>query len=358
MPTAEHHIEEHDELRETAAAWFLRQRGGEGGGFDAEAFAVWLEADPAHAKAYGEIEAAWGAVGEHATTPELVAARHGALERLQRFNRKRWTPASASRLRWAAGLAATVIVALGAIWLVQSGFPSPENRSYQTAIGEQRVLTLADNTRISLDAMTRLRVDYTDNTRRVELLEGQAHFDVARDVMRPFSVRAGEQTVVALGTAFNVEIVDEQVLVTLLEGRVEVTSSQPQSPNVTAAIGSIGQLPQAVQLTPGQQLVVTSDGSRETVNPTNLQKTVSWRQGKLMFDDEPLDEAVERVNRHSHIRVELADDRVGNIKVSGVFNAGDTEAFVEAVESLFGVEAMRGNGQTVMLHAANHQPGE
>ena len=154
-------------------------------------------------------------------------------------------------------------------------------------------------------------------------------------------MHAGDQTVVALGTQFNVEIIDEQILVTLLEGRVEV-SADPM-PTIS----------EPVQLVPGQQLIVASNGAREPIVEADVQRTVSWRQGKLMFEDEPLVDAVARVNRHSRIRVQLAGEAVHEIRVSGVFNAGDTDAFVDAVESLFPVEATRNNDQTITLRAPN-----
>ena len=342
-------IQQNETLRETAAAWFLRRRDGE---VDEAALADWLEADPSHARAYQEIERAWGVVGEQATAPELVTARRDALHRVQQINQRRWGAARRKRTGWAAGLAAAVMIAAGAAWFLQPADPLTDNDVYQTGIGEQRVITLADNSRISLDAQTHLRIDYGDRARRIELFNGQAHFDVARDVLRPFSVHAGDQTVVALGTQFNVEIVDEQILVTLLEGRVEVSADTATS-SAQSSSGSVAVIPEPVQLVPGQQLVIASNGIREPVIEANVQRTVSWRQGKLMFEDEPLADAVARVNRHSHIRVQLANDAVNDIKISGVFDAGDTDAFVDAVESLFPVEAMRRDGQSITLRAAS-----
>ena len=343
---------QHDEtLRETAAAWFLRRRDGE---VDEPALADWLDADPAHERAYRDIERAWGVVGEQATAPELVTARRDALHRVQQINQRRWGAARRKGTGWAAGLAATVALAAGAVWLLQPADPLTDNNVYQTGIGEQRVITLADNSRVSLDAQTHMRIDYSDAARRIELFNGQAHFDVARDVLRPFSVNAGDQTVVALGTQFNVEIVDEQIFVTLLEGRVEVSTDPVAPSSQIGDSGSVATIPEPVELAPGQQLVIASNGTREPIVEANVQRTVSWRQGKLMFEDEPLADAVARVNRHSHIRVQLANDAVTDIKVSGVFDAGDTDAFVDAVESLFPVEAVRSDGQSVTLRAASN----
>lgn len=350
MTNIETHIDRDETLRETAAAWFVRRRDEE---VDEAAFADWLDADSSHARAYREIEAAWGAVGAQATAPELVRARRDALDRVQQYNQRRWGADRRRRYGWTAGLAATILIATGTAWFLQLADPFFGTDVYQTGIGEQRVITLADNSRVSLDALTHLRVDYSDSARRIELVNGQAYFDVARDVLRPFSVHAGDQTVVALGTQFNVEIVDEQILVTLLEGRVEVSADPAPSSAQSAGSGSVTTIPDPIELVPGQQLVVASNGTRAPIVEANVQRTVSWRQGKLMFEDEPLADAVARVNRHSHKRVQLADDAVRDIRISGVFDAGDTDAFIGAVESLFPVDAVHSNGQSITLRAAN-----
>src|SRR3546814_3333806 len=93
---------------------------------------------------------------------------------------------------------------------------------YRAVAGERRLITLEDGSKISLDARSEVRVRYSKDARRLELLGGQARFDVAHDSRRPFSVRARDQLVIATGTAFNIDMVGSTVLVTLIEGRVEV----------------------------------------------------------------------------------------------------------------------------------------
>lgn len=354
MTSANRQSDSRDELRETAATWFLARQSGEAETFDGDAFEAWLHEDPAHAAAFDEVETAWAAVGEHATAPEVVVARRDALERVRVSGQRRWGLHWSRRYFGVAAVAASLLVAVAlAVYFSPGAQQAATAQIYATDIGEQRSITLEDNSRIALDAKTRLQVDYSVHARAIELFEGQAHFDVARDTLRPFSVKAGDQTVVALGTQFNVEIVDEQVLVTLLEGRVEVTAPESgESATGDARSGEVARVPKVVELSPGEQLVVAPDGSSTTFSGVNTQKTVSWRQGKLVFDDEPLVEAIARVNRHSRIVITASDPLIRALPISGVFDAGNSEAFVEAVVAYYpSVESQRSGQQSVVLRA-------
>lgn len=307
---------------------------------------IWLAKDPAHAKAYRQVESAWAAIGENATAPEMVIARRNALKRAGLAARNRW--GSGSNLRhFAAAAAVLIIIVSVTLFTVFTGKVSETVLAYETAVGEIRVLTLADNSRISLDASTHLEVQYSPEARTIELYSGQAYFNVAKDPLRPFRVKVGGQTVEALGTEFNVEMIEDQVLITLIEGRVSVSSELPSNP----AESETQMLPEPVELFPGQQLVIRAERIPEIIQETNLAKTTAWRQGKLIFEDEPLSTAVMRMNRYSHIKIIVEDEKIKSLGVSGVFNAGDIDAFVEALETYFGLESVSGGDQSIHLRS-------
>ncbi len=353
---------------EAASRWFMKLRTGEIEADDA-AYRAWLQADPAHAEALIAVQSSWAALGEHASAPEMVAARRDALARSTRAAASRWrigTSVTVPRLAWASAVAAGLVILLGVPALLMGPLAPDETaleriaepQLFETQIAETRVVTLADNSRISLDAATRLTADYTAAARRIELLQGQAHFDVAHDPLRPFTVRAGDQSVVATGTAFNVEIVDGEVVVTLLEGEVVVTDVQPALPERPS--GSDGLDPSATPeptppepqvLRPGQQLVASAASPARIRDDANLHKTTAWRRGDVMFEDDPLSIAVARMNRYSRIELQVMDDALDALRVSGVFDAGDTDAFVEAVEAYFPVDARRMSADRIELHA-------
>src|SRR5262245_259143 len=204
-----------DEMREQAAAWVVRLHA-EPSAVDLERFDQWRSQSELHARAFDDALAAWISVGEHATAPKLLAMRRDALGRARRGERT-WD--------WRAVAAVVSLVvlapAIGVAWYQLRG---PAEQEFQTAHGEQRVIVLSDGSRMSLDALTDVKVRYTPDVRGVQLIGGRANFEVAKDVTRPLKVQVGPRTVTAIGTIFTVEREQRNVVVTLLEGRVAVTT--------------------------------------------------------------------------------------------------------------------------------------
>jgi len=304
-------------LYEQAAAWVIRLNA-EPSEVDLETFELWRAQGPQHASAYEEASLAWTAVGELSASPKLLAMRRGALERTGRYT-QRW-----NRRGLAAGLVALICLPLGALYL--SSLRAPPEQQFETGRGEQRVIVLADGSRMSLDAMTRAKVVYSHDERRITLTSGRANFEVVRDLARPMNVQAGPRTVTALGTVFTVERDPQEVVVTLVEGRVAVTSG-----NQERAL---------IEMHARQQLRISDNGAivmRDGLDPV---LALAWREGKLIFDNEPLVDVVATMNNYVATPI-VAVGAARELRVSGVFKAGDTTAFVEAMESLFPVVALR-----------------
>jgi transmembrane sensor len=213
---------------------------------------------------------------------------------------------------------------------------------YVTGVGERRTLTLADGSVVTLDARSRIHVRYREGERLINLDQGQARFDVAKDPSRPFRVSAGRETVLALGTQFNVELVAHSVLVTLIEGRVAV---MPETTSARAEPTA-----QQIDLTPGEGLQVRQDGQKIRLPKVDVARVTAWQNGKLFFDNEPLASAAERINRYAREQVQV-DTSAADVAISGVFNAGDARAFVEAVTAYFPVKAEQTPGTAVRLTA-------
>jgi transmembrane sensor len=311
---------------ETAASAFLRRRAGEG-----------LALPPP--EGMSRVERVWQAVGDHASAPELIAMRTQALARLRRANAHRWLDDGAGGGRRGWTRAAALVVAtllLGVAWQLSPYGYAPGR--YETGTGEQRVLDLEDGSRVALDAQTRIRVRYTDDVRMIQLTEGQAQFSVAHDPQRPFRVQAGGHTIVALGTTFSVEYVDEQVRVAMIEGRVLVTvvkAGEPEAPSGSPDTGA----GRATELTAGEGLRVRDDGETTFIPNANVAAATAWRQGKVIFDSEPLSEAARRLNRYSRLQVVIDDPQLAQLSVSGIFEVGDSREFVHVMESYLRLEA-------------------
>jgi transmembrane sensor len=221
---------------------------------------------------------------------------------------------------------------------------------YQTMIGERRVVTLSDGSKLSLDADSEVTVRYAAHARSLHLLRGQARFDVAHDRSRPFSVVAGNQEVIATGTAFNIDMAGPKVLVTLIEGHVVVLQAD-RADSVPLHSG-----PGVIELRAGQQLTAGASAPPQVL-PANIQKVTAWTVGQIVFDDEPLSSVVERINRYGGARVVIADPAVGAMKISGVFNAGDVSGFVDIVTHYLPVKAIPSGSSSIALESTARRNG-
>jgi transmembrane sensor len=197
-----------------------------------------------------------------------------------------------------------------------------------------------------------VKVRYRPDEREFELLAGRAKFDVARDLHRPFAVHAGDRTVIATGTAFSVELLRGQVHVIVYEGHVAVVKGEVPARDLLRIKQHPGKA--AIALDPGNELVAGADAKAPPrLSSADVSRSLSWEGGQLNFVDEPLASAVERLNRYSADKMVVADDRTAAIQVNGVFNAGDTDAFVEAVSGVYPVQARREGDEIVLSSRAN-----
>jgi transmembrane sensor len=310
------------DLEEQAAELHARRRGAAWSEAQQRVLDTRLAESPEFADAYGRVQDSWDAVGRYATSPELMALREQAIGRARQAGSRRWAlPAAHSRRFGAWAAAVAVLVVCGVAWqLLPYGY---QTNTYKTGLGEQRMVDLPDRSHIALDAQTRLRVRFTPDARIVELLDGQAQFSVAKDPARPFKVKAGVNTIVAVGTVFDVEYVDHQVHVAMVEGRVAVLSQDPlRSAN-----------PAPIELSAGEALQVRADGSATVLPKADIEAATAWRQGKIIFRDQELADAVRRLNRYSRTQVVIDDPSLAQMRVSGVFESGDVRAFAEAMQA-------------------------
>lgn len=346
--------------RSEALAWYIEQLDGDLSPADRAAFEDWLRADPTNEREYRELDALCDRLGAFETAPEVQMAKSYAEQLRAEAERKR----RSLRYRVAAepwpALAAAGLVAVVAGWMVLgSGLFGTGDTGYRTAVGEQRVVELADGSVMRLNTQSSVEVRYSDDFRRVLLRDGQAGFDVARDPDRPFTVEAGEGVVTALGTQFDVYKSGAKVTVTLLEGIVEVRPQEDAPPSASVddderalfAASRPPAPPPAIELRPGEQVSIHRDGALSAVAAVDVDRAAAWRDGKLDFHDTPLDEAIVEVNRYSRSKLVLIDRELAEIRVSGIFNVGRPANFVRALEARFGVRTRHTADDRILLEA-------
>jgi len=341
-------------VRDEASETFIQRLYGEWSEREQATFERRLTGDPQFADAYRRVEESWRALDIHAEAPEVMGYREEAISTMRRANGRRWL--GTVKRRWLA-LDWKVAAVFGGLALALIGWQiSPygyRRGEYHTGIGEQRVMELADHSRVALDATTRLRVRFSKDVRSIELLEGQAQFTVAQDPARPFKVTAGDRTIVALGTVFTVEYEDRKVHVAMLEGKVAVLAPQSTSRHSGVEEGKTDTaVSEGIPLSAGEELHVAHDGRAVVTPKADLQAATAWREGKVIFRTEPLGEAVHRMNRYSHLQLKIDDPALASEVVSGVFEAGDTRGFVAALQRYLSITVDYSDSDSVRLTLA------
>lgn len=288
-----------------AAAWLARLYGDD----DVRpALDAWLAEDPAHAAAFARASEVWAILPRAARAGEERAHVGPAPER--------------ARLPGVAvAIAASLLLGLGALWwsLGSAG-------DYATRPGEQKVATLEDGSRIALNTDTRVGVQFDGGRRHIKLEKGEAMFEVAHDADRPFVVVAGDTRVQAIGTVFIVRRTADDVIVTLIKGKVAVSHGQPSAAGATEG---------PLMLRPGEKLTEPEDGPIR-IEPESVEVATAWRRGQTVFRETPLGSAVSELNRYGGPVIVVDDPRIAALPISGVFatNAAD---FAEAAATLHGL---------------------
>lgn len=333
---------EQSSLQAVAIEWFVHLRSPELGGDEVVRFDQWLNADPAHKRAFEQIDVFWIASKDlqdsvRATRMQKVVDKEKAQKSDDKKQRKRPDTAVVIPLRqykllhrlkpvYAITAAASILLAVMVIRLLTP----PESAVHFTQTGEQKTLKLQDGSTLTLNTATTLEVEFTNSERRLTLVRGQASFDVAHDKSRPFTVNVGYGSITALGTRFDVYKARGKTVVTLLDGEVEVAKTDT---------GNDGSLP--IRLLPGQRVSLPHSGAMSAIANINPEQATAWRHGKLNFDETPLTEVLAEANRYTKLKLKLGSQSLAQLPVTGIFATGASEDIALALETLYGLKINR-----------------
>ncbi|WP_404478742.1 FecR family protein [Novosphingobium sp. BL-52-GroH] len=297
-----------DTMREEAIAWHLRL--GDGSDGDWDGFARWLEADPRHNDIY---EAVCDA--DLALEPAVELARCAPADLEAEAFVPEQEPRPTRRWMWPAMAASVAFAALGT-WALTGGLASEYTVS--TAPGETRTFALGDGTRIVLNGATEIVLDKSD-PRVAELKAGEAQFTVHHDAARPFRLTVGDQSIVDVGTVFNVRSGKDALRVEVAEGAVRFEAG------VTRLL-----------LGAGDTLDASSGRIVEGNRP--IADIGGWTRGRLVYHDVPLLEVAADITRARGVGIELGPDVSGR-RFSGVIQLdGSDPALQKRIASLLGVK--------------------
>lgn len=331
-------------VEDEAVRWFTRMQSSDASIQQVLDWQAWMSEDPANAEAYRRIEETWQRF-EDVPRPPLLNSQLVADDDYD---------GSMSVAEWNAGerraqpryfaLAAGIALACVAAGALAIALDLTRGEILETRTGENRSILLADGSRVVLGGNSRLRFHLGASKRELQLLRGQAFFEVAKDAKRPFVVAAGQASVEAVGTEFDVTRNEDRTVVSVLEGRVAVHPEQPliDLPWLKdlghRSKGATGTLDAGLRAT----VAGSGVGPSEAANAASI---TGWQQGRLSFDDEPLRYAVEAVNRYSQLQIEIVDPRISDLRVSGTAIGERAEGWISSLETAFGIKATRVDGK-------------
>lgn len=341
-------------------------------------FEAWLEADPAHEAAFAVYQQL---MTDLAMLPELSGIapriRPRIRPRIQPENREgvpaedrpqdqsegpaqAWTARPVTGRPRKAGRAAGLVMAAGAMAAVMAGLflvqpvatvpagPVPEEPgAYATRVAEIRDVILADGSRVTLGAASRIEPDFSDRMRVVTLLEGEAFFDVTPDPQRPFYVGAGDRLIRVVGTRFDVRQGRETVRIAVVEGVVELLKGDDPSKVETGRPGLARDVLRA-----GDEIVARIGSAETTLGAIEPTEAAPWRRGWLSYENASLREIVADANRYSRRQIVLVDDSLGDLRMTAAFSAEKIDQFAMGLEVSYGLAVDYNSPDRIVLSRA------
>lgn len=322
------------EVALAASGWIVRSSRGLTAE-EQDEYSAWLAADPRHGVWLAKRRQAWSEFDvltewrpEHSAepNPDLLAAPR----------KRRRAPRLAFLLALAAGVAVALVVLRRA--------PVEKNEPAAVVVVRYESRALDDGSVVELNGGAQIEVRFTEEERRVRLVRGEAHFQVAKNPLRPFVVEAGGVAVRAVGTAFNVLLGGHDVEVLVTEGRVRVDPPAASAAASSAPDVSAGQRV-VVALTGGQAPIVT------VVSDEEIARRLAWQPRLLDFSATPLADVAAEFNRRNRTQLVLADPALREMPIVASFRSDNLDGFVRMLELSAGVTAER-TGDTVVLRRA------
>lgn len=333
-----------DRIPTEAIDWFLKFQEPARGRPPPRGFAEWLARSPEHIQEYLDVACVWDLLNvpnegnyENKALIEAARERHEVdnIVRLQdRYGSRPWPLHNHPRRRNSklAAWAACASLAMAG-WVGYVSWHSVTE--FATAVGEQHSVTLQDGSVVFLNTDSKVDVRWSATERRIDLIRGEARFQVTRDPTRPFIVATKNAQVRAVGTVFNVRASAQSTQVAVLEGQVVVTLAGP-----TGSTSELDGNAPDIRLTAGERAAVTSGGIEANTGPS-IESVAAWPQRRLVFRGETLGTIVNEFNRYRAQPLVLDDAQLAQLDISGAFDLNDPESLVAYLKTFETVQVAR-----------------
>jgi transmembrane sensor len=329
-------------VAEQAAWWFVTLRGESCTAAEQRAFAEWIARSPERVAAYLRVVRSMDALSNgnirwpQQPVDSLIKAAIANRTDVARLHsepecadlaRDRGQPRSRRVWLLPAAAVATLLIIAMPLW-----FATHVKTEYETTLGELHSVVLQDGSVVTLNTSSSMQVDLRKDRRTVRLNKGEALFQVARDAARPFDVVAGTTTIRAVGTQFNVDRRPSRITVSVVEGRVKVSTRAVARSQVSSS---------DMLLAANERLVILGDTLGKPGPIGNVPSVTAWTKRQLIFEQRPLAEVAEEFNRYNRHRIRISGAELRKQVVTGVFQANDSSSFLAFLAGIPGVRIER-----------------
>ena len=294
-----------DAQKDEAALWHVKRAGGSLTALQEQEFDAWLNADTGNRLAYDQMRVLWAQLEEPAC--QIAASKAGQTSV--------WRKAG----DWFSPLRTVTSCAVAAAVLAVAVFLNPDaldnlQADIVTNTETMSEIRLPDGSTVFLAANSAMTTDFDSGHREIELLRGQAFFDVVHRDGDSFRVQAGMATVEVVGTRFNVDYLTEDTQVGVEQGAVRV-STRSQKDSVMLGAGDV---------------VAVYNGDLQLRQSVDVASVKSWMHGRLSVQNVRLDDLVARLDNFAPGRLMVLGD-IGNKTVSGSFPTDDVARSLETL---------------------------
>ena len=298
-------------ISQQAADWFATLRNGHVTEEEQRHFRLWLTASFTHRKAFEEIQAFW----DNPALSESLGA-------IPLSSQVKWHPRFSSlhfRLAVPLMAASLILIAINFHYNIKC-----LQSDYCTNIGESRSINLADGSTVTLNSQSAVKINFRDTTRQIQLLQGEAVFDVKHNPAQPFLVDAQFSQTRVLGTRFIVRKDPHSDTVTVINGVVAVSQNR-QQPAI---------------LHVNDQITV-SEAKPDRIQQVSATKVGAWISGHIMFDSANLDIVIREITRYRKGTVIIKNNQLKALKVSGRFDIRNPDKALQALEQTLPIKLYR-----------------
>lgn len=294
-----------------AADWAARLDRGPLSAEDEAALQGWLDGDARALGAFARLRAlALSSERARALGPDFDPASFEPAADSKNIPRRRVVQAGGA-------IAAAALIGAGGAWQFLR-----HRRRFITGKGETKVVALQDGSVVTLNTASEIQVSYSDTVRAVELVHGEALFDVAKNKARPFVVAAGDTNVRVVGTSFSVRRIDAAPIQVLVrEGVVEVFKPAQGARPVRISANSM-----AVAQADNASMIAAMP-----VPAAQVHRQMAWQSGQIAFEGETLAQAAEEFSRYSDTRIVIEDSGLAKEEIAGLFKATDPVGFAQTI---------------------------